>query len=420
MKKILDRHNQYRCMHGVPPLKWSDTIAANALAYAKSVGGQMKHSSSSSRRGIGGFSYLGENLAKGSYDLNEKAVDMWYNEINLTPGKKGLVSAFSSGTGHYTQVVWKATTALGCGIYNKLVNCQYGVGGNMGGQFTQNVPAVQKSKSQCPEGGGASPSPSPTPTPRPTPTPPTPRPSPPPSSQCLKGQYSYCDRGAACCSGMICYKYPGNGRQAAWRNRGICVKQSICSHSYHRNNEGCKNGGVRSLGGGSPSPSPGPSPSGPAPSGTGPWKKGWSTRYGKASGYPCNSGPCYSSVGKPSSRQMSFFESGGILYGTAASGVKKWDKCGTCYEMKIMSQCASIHGGYGCDQNRNRKILGAERKAIVMAANECPECKEGHFDFCMDENWGGTVLGTHGGIDNPALMYREVPCPKVLTDRLKR
>jgi len=117
---------------------------------------------------------------------------------------------------------------------------------------------------------------------------------------------------------------------------------------------------------------------------------------------------------------MSFFESGGVLYGTAASGVKKWDKCGTCYEMKIMSQCASIHGGYGCDQNRNRRILGAERKAIVMAANECPECKEGHFDMCMDENWGGTVLGTHGGIDNPALMYREVPCPKVLTDRLKR
>merc|ERR1719321_2076938 len=89
-------------------------------------------------------------------------------------------------------------------------------------------------------------------------------------------------------------------------------------------------------------------------------------------------------------------------------------------KMKIMSQCASIHGGYGCDQNRNRKILGSERKAIVMAANECPECKEGHFDFCMDENWGGTVLGRHGGIDNPALMYREVPCPKVLTDRLKR
>lgn len=116
---------------------------------------------------------------------------------------------------------------------------------------------------------------------------------------------------------------------------------------------------------------------------------------------------------------MQFFESGGVLYGTAAAGLG-WAKCGACYEMKIMSKCASAHGGYGCDHNRNRRILGMEKKAIVMNANQCPECKTGHFDLCEAGNWGGTFLGKFGGIDNPALMYREIPCPDILKNKLKR
>jgi len=116
---------------------------------------------------------------------------------------------------------------------------------------------------------------------------------------------------------------------------------------------------------------------------------------------------------------MSFFEEGGVLYGTAATGLG-WAPCGTCYEMEIWSKCASIHGGYGCNQRRNQQILGAKRKAIVMAANQCPECKTGHFDLCQAGNWGGTVLGKYGGIDNPALVYKKIPCPAVLTNRLKR
>merc|ERR1719482_1802194 len=82
-----------------------------------------------------------------------------------------------------------------------------------------------------------------------------------------------------------------------------------------------------------------------------------------------------------------------------------------------MPDCASIHGGYGCNAGRNRAILGGGKKAIIMSANKCPECKTGHFDLCMDNNWGGTLLGRSGGIDNPALMYKKVPCPTVLAKR---
>merc|ERR1719379_329578 len=155
MKPILDKHNEYRCMHDVPLMTWSDAIAANAEEWAKKTGGQMKHSPKDSRQGVGGFGYLGENLAWGVTDT--KAVDMWYDEIKLTDG--GKVSAFKSGIGHYTQVVWKTSTSLGCGVFKTLIVCQYGPGGNMGGQFSSHVLPPTKSASQCGGASGGSPSP---------------------------------------------------------------------------------------------------------------------------------------------------------------------------------------------------------------------------------------------------------------------
>merc|ERR1711870_97989 len=108
-------------MHGVNALTWDDTIAAHAQQYATSTGGTMRHSSYTSRQGVGGFN-VGENLASGVTDAG--AVDMWYNEIQHTSG--GLVSEFGMNTGHYTQVVWRDTSRLGCGIQGTLLVCQYG------------------------------------------------------------------------------------------------------------------------------------------------------------------------------------------------------------------------------------------------------------------------------------------------------
>lgn len=66
---------------------------------------------------------------------------MWYDEINLYsfnhPG-------FSSATGHFTQVVWKSTMNLGCGIAissdNKIyVVSQYTPPGNYNNEYRENV-----------------------------------------------------------------------------------------------------------------------------------------------------------------------------------------------------------------------------------------------------------------------------------------
>lgn len=135
MQAVLDRHNMYRCMHGVPLMVWNTAIAANAQAWAEATGGEMVHSSFEARSGVGGFWAVGENLAWGVIDAG--AVDMWYGEIQLSDG--GLVADFSPSTGHYTQVVWGESTSLGCGVAGWLLVCQYGPTGNVAGSFSSQV-----------------------------------------------------------------------------------------------------------------------------------------------------------------------------------------------------------------------------------------------------------------------------------------
>jgi len=100
----------YRCMHGVPLLKWNPAIEKNARAWAEATGGNMKHSSGDSRKGISGHSYLGENLAWGA--IGKNAVDLWYNEIKLTPGGKGKISGFTKGTGHSPRLYGRELQSL--------------------------------------------------------------------------------------------------------------------------------------------------------------------------------------------------------------------------------------------------------------------------------------------------------------------
>ena len=66
------------------------------------------------------------------------AVDSWYREISLYSGPVESF-VFSEETGHYTQIVWAATTRLGCGMsefsrgrfITRLLVCNYGEAGNI-------------------------------------------------------------------------------------------------------------------------------------------------------------------------------------------------------------------------------------------------------------------------------------------------
>jgi len=159
MQAVLDKHNVYRCMHGVPLLTWNDTIAKNAQTWAdKKV---YAHSSSSFR--VVNKVQLGENIAWGypTYSGTDSTI-AWYSEIQFTDPwgtAKSSVSPINpqETLGHYTQVVWKTTTSLGCGKGKATIEkttgdfwvCQYGPAGNYVGQYKKNVLAPTKNAADC-------------------------------------------------------------------------------------------------------------------------------------------------------------------------------------------------------------------------------------------------------------------------------
>ena len=130
MQQVLSAHNNHRDRHCVPALTWSPALAAQAQAWANQC--NFVHSSSG----------YGENLWMGTagYYSPTQVVDSWYAEIaNYQYSQPG----FSGSTGHFTQIVWKSSTQLGCGRAtcqgNDLWVCNYAPPGNYQGQFPQNV-----------------------------------------------------------------------------------------------------------------------------------------------------------------------------------------------------------------------------------------------------------------------------------------
>jgi Cysteine-rich secretory protein family/LysM domain len=137
VQEILDAHNNYRAEVGVPPLQWSDSLAASAQQWANYLAstGQFKHS---------GTNGVGENLAQGSPPGSwtvTQLVDIWGAEKQyFTEGIFPNVSSTGNweDVGHYTQMVWRNTTQVGCGVAtgngNIVLVGQYTPPGNVNGE----------------------------------------------------------------------------------------------------------------------------------------------------------------------------------------------------------------------------------------------------------------------------------------------
>lgn len=168
IQEFLNGHNKYRCMHGVPPLTWNEDIARLAASWGRTCcESGLKHSQS--------YSYepsQGENLAAG-YGTIAEALKGWYDEIEYCAKFPGCPKVPGKVVGHFTAMIWKASSTLGCakttngwlGKYPVYV-CRYAnTPPNYGGQYEANVLQAKKSESQC-EGAApqrAAPSPVPTP-----------------------------------------------------------------------------------------------------------------------------------------------------------------------------------------------------------------------------------------------------------------
>jgi uncharacterized protein YkwD len=132
-KTLLRLHNKYRAQHCVPGVRWSAELAAAAQRWADKC--WIGHDS---KRG-----HIGENLAWGGDRSARSAVDAWYEEVDdYNYAKPG----FASSTAHFTQVIWKDTKQIGCGVAKcylgavRLWVCRYGPTGNWRGKYPENVP----------------------------------------------------------------------------------------------------------------------------------------------------------------------------------------------------------------------------------------------------------------------------------------
>lgn len=126
---IVNYHNKVRALHHVGDVTWSSELADYASNYLSSDNCVFKHS---------GGEY-GENIALG-YSSIDEAQDAWYNEEDQYDYAAGQ---FSEATGHFTQMVWKGTTEVGCATADcsggTFLVCEYSPRGNIIGEFTENV-----------------------------------------------------------------------------------------------------------------------------------------------------------------------------------------------------------------------------------------------------------------------------------------
>jgi len=134
---MVAEHNAWRAQVGAGPIAWSADLACGARQWADylmSLGGMtLQHSSAAERQGAGENLWAG---TAGHYRLQEM-VDSWGSERRDYRGGPVTLDNFER-IGHYTQMVWRATTQVGCGLARgprtEILVCRYEPAGNMLGR----------------------------------------------------------------------------------------------------------------------------------------------------------------------------------------------------------------------------------------------------------------------------------------------
>ncbi|HLI84021.1 MAG TPA: CAP domain-containing protein [Bryobacteraceae bacterium] len=129
-RQMLAAHNAIRKRVGVPSLTWSTELAAGAQQWADTLlrNGNFQHQSRNP---------YGENLFEitGAAATPVEVVNDWASEARDYNYKTNSCSAVC---GHYTQVVWRDTKEVGCGVaqnqQRQVWVCEYNPPGNIVGE----------------------------------------------------------------------------------------------------------------------------------------------------------------------------------------------------------------------------------------------------------------------------------------------
>ncbi len=133
--RTLAVHNEERAALGVGPLAWDADLASDARRWAIYLARERRFEHDSGDL----MEPQGENLfmgTSGHFSL-ETMLGRWVEEKALLDGPENWQAHFPAA-GHYTQMVWRGTSRLGCAIADngedEYLVCRYTSPGNMIGQ----------------------------------------------------------------------------------------------------------------------------------------------------------------------------------------------------------------------------------------------------------------------------------------------
>ena len=138
-QRLLIAHNQERERLGLEPLSWNPALAQSAQQWADYLAatGRFEHSPENHR------DPEGENLWAGTKDYYgpEAMVGAWIREKQyFRPGlfPDNSTTGRVADVGHYTQLVWRATSEVGCAeaasTREDILVCRYAEAGNYRGE----------------------------------------------------------------------------------------------------------------------------------------------------------------------------------------------------------------------------------------------------------------------------------------------
>jgi hypothetical protein len=138
-QRILAAHNRERLELGLQPLNWSDALARSAQEWADHLASTGRFEHAPERPDAP----EGENLWAGTkgYFSPEAMVDAWVREKRFfKPGvfPNNSTTGTFEDVGHFTQIVWRATTEVGCAEASSstedILVCRYADPGNYIGE----------------------------------------------------------------------------------------------------------------------------------------------------------------------------------------------------------------------------------------------------------------------------------------------
>jgi hypothetical protein len=138
-RPLLDLHNRERALVKAPPLKWDPALAVSAASYGPTLAGlgKLEHAPLRQRPGQGENLWMG---TRNAYPV-ERMFRGWAAEKSIF--RRGTFPDVSTtarwqDVAHYTQVIWRGTTRVGCAVHQAekwdYLICRYAPPGNVRGR----------------------------------------------------------------------------------------------------------------------------------------------------------------------------------------------------------------------------------------------------------------------------------------------